>query len=156
MNAIDLKVIDQLMKQARTTWAELGAILGLTAPAAAERVRRLEEKGVIKGYAAVVDPEAVGCLVTAFVAVTLDHPSARSPFLEKMAHLPQVQECHHVAGDFDYLLKIRCASLRQLEGLISEQLKETRGVVRSKTTVVLSTVKETSAVPLAGSGCGDE
>ncbi len=107
MDNFDLKIIDCLMRKARMTWAELGALLGLTAPAAADRVHRLEERGVIKGYTALIDPEAIGCQVTAFIAVTLDQPAARGSFLASIVNLPQVQECHHIAGDYDYLLKIR-------------------------------------------------
>ncbi len=148
MNSFDLKIIRCLMGNARTTWAELGTLLGLTAPAAADRVRRLEERGVIKGYAAIVDPEAVGCLVTAYISVTLAKPADRKDFLTQIAALPQVQECHHIAGDYDYLLKIRNHTLRELETFVSEALKEIPGVVKTHTTIVMSTLKETPVLPV--------
>jgi Lrp/AsnC family leucine-responsive transcriptional regulator len=144
----DSKIIAKLMANARATWAELGALLGLSAPAAAERVRKLEERGVIKGYAALVDPDAVGCGLAALVAVTLERPEHRGPFLAKVAATPEILECHHTAGDEDYLLKIRCSGPRHLERLVSEELKALPGLVRTRTTVVLSTVKETPLLPL--------
>lgn len=148
LDTIDLKVIKKLMAEARTTWAELGLELGLSAPAAADRVHRLEKQGAIKGYHAVVDPEAIGYGLAAFVAVSLERPEHRSGFLAKVLRSPLIQECHHVAGDDDYLLKVRCSGPRQLEWLISEELKAVPGVGRTRTTVVLSTAKETPVVPL--------
>lgn len=147
MDEIDLKIIEQLMAQGRITWSELAGILELSAPATADRVRRLEG-GVIKGYTAIVDSEAIGYSLTAFIAVTLERPEHRSAFLQRVNDLPQVQECHHVTGDDDYLLKVRCRNTKDLERLISESLKELPGIVRTRTTVVLSTFKETAVMPL--------
>lgn len=149
LNANDFKIIAALMANARATWAELGTLLGLSAPAAADRVRKLEDRGIIKGYAALVDPDAVGCGFAALIAVTLERPEHRGPFLAKIAGLPEVLECHHTAGDDDYILKIRCGGPRQLEQLISGELKALPGLVRTRTTVILSTVKETPVLPLA-------
>ncbi|MDA8337055.1 MAG: Lrp/AsnC family transcriptional regulator [Peptococcaceae bacterium] len=148
MDTIDTKVLDRLMKNGRTTWAELGTLLDLSPPAAAERVRKLEERGVIKGYTALVDAPAVGCPLTAFIGVVLDRPRDREPFLEKVAELSAVQECHHVAGDEDYLLKVRASGLPELERLVSAELKGLPGVVKTRTTIVMSTVKETIRLPL--------
>ncbi len=148
LDALDSKALQYLMLQGRMTWSELAGLLGLSAPAVADRVRRLEERSVIRGYAALVEPEAVGCELTAFIAVTLARPEHRQPFWQRLQELPQVQECHHVAGDDDYLLKVRCRNTRDLERLISERLKDLSGVVRTRTTIVLSTLKETPALPL--------
>ena len=148
MDTIDYKAIQVLQGAGRMSWASLGEMLGMTGPAAAERVRRLEEAGVIVGYAALVDPESVGAILTAFVAVTLDRPEHRKGFLKKVAKLPEVQECHHVAGDDDYLLKIRCRGPRDLDRVISDELKSVPGVGRTRTTIALSTTKETPALPL--------
>ena len=148
LDSYDLQIIKQLMTQGRTTWAELGAILGLSAPAAADRVRRLEERRIIKGYTALLNPEAVGCGVTAFILVTLEHPRYRCPFLEKIQEMREIQECHHIAGEGDYLLKVRCFSLSCLEVVVSEQIKGMPGVFKTSTTIVLSTIKETPHLPL--------
>lgn len=148
MNSIDSKVIKQLMEQARTTWAELGTILGLSAPAAADRVRKLEESGVIKGYCALVDPEAIGYSIAAFIAVFLEKPEHRGGFLERVQEKPEIQECHHIAGEEDYILKVRCKGTRDLERLVSEEIKSIPGVAKTRTTVILSTVKETPVLPM--------
>ena len=147
MDAIDIAILRRLMERARTTWAELGSLLGLSAPAAADRVRKLEEAGVISGYAALVDPEAAGCGLGAFVSVTLERADDRRAFLDTVRLLPEVLECHHVAGSEDYILKLRCADTRELERLISDRLKSVPGV-RTRTGVILSTVKETHILPV--------
>lgn len=149
MDALDLKVLDVLMQQARMTWAELATQLGLSAPAAADRVRKLEERGVIRGYTARVDPASLGYDLTAFIIVTLGHPGDRDGFLARVHALPEIQECHHIAGDGDYLLKVRCRGTQGLERLITDVLKAIPGVVQTRTTIALSTLKETLALPVS-------
>ena len=148
IDALDLKVLGQLMQQARMTWADLAAQLGLSAPAAADRVRKLEDRGVIQGYLTQVNPDSLGYGLTAFIAVTLEHSRDREGFLAQVQALPQIQECHHIAGDGDYLLKVRCQGTRGLERLITDVLKEIPGVVQTRTTIALSTVKETISLPI--------
>jgi Lrp/AsnC family leucine-responsive transcriptional regulator len=148
LDLLDFKVVQHLMRQGRMTWSELAGILGLSAPSTADRVRRLEERQIIKGYAALVDPEAVNCGLAAFVAVTLEHPRHRQTFLHVVETLSEIQECHHVTGEDDYLLKIRCTGTKDLERLISDDIKAMSGILRTRTTIVLSTVKETSTLPI--------
>ncbi|NJN58815.1 MAG: Lrp/AsnC family transcriptional regulator [Leptolyngbyaceae cyanobacterium SL_5_9] len=148
MNSVDCKVLQNLMTQGRITWSELAGILELSAPATAERVRRLEERKIIKGYTALIDPEAVGCELTAFIAVTLERPEHRAAFLQRVQELAEIQECHHVTGEDDYLLKVRCRNTKDLEQLVSENLKGLPGILRTRTTIVLSTTKETPILPL--------
>jgi len=140
----------RLTENGRATWAELGALLELSAPAAAERVRKLEERGVIRGYTALVDAPALGYPLTAFIGVVLERPRDREPFLAKVGQLAAVQECHHVAGDEDYLLKVRVSGLPALEDLVSNELKGLPGVVKTRTTIVMSTVKETHRLAMEG------
>jgi len=148
LGTLDSKVVRLLMQNGRATWAELAQHLGLSAPAAADRVHRLEERGVIRGYAALVDAEAAGYPLVAFVAVVLDRPDRRAAFLKRIAAIPEVAECHHVAGDDDYLLKVRCRGTRDLDRLLLESLKTIPGV-RTRTTIVLGTAKESVVIPLA-------
>jgi len=148
LDNVDLKAIKQLMKQARTTWAELGALLGLSAPAAADRVHKLEVAGVIKGYSALVDPDAIGCGLAALISIIIEDPDQRANLLRKVDELPEIQECHHVAGDVDYILKVRCAGTRDLERLISKEIKSLSGI-KTRTMVILSTIKETPILPLS-------
>nr|WP_090891508.1 Lrp/AsnC family transcriptional regulator [Evansella caseinilytica] len=148
MDCFDVKIITLLMGKARMTWAELANEVGLSAPAVADRTHRLEEQGIIKGYGALIDPVRVGCECTAFVAVTLDHPQYRSPFLKKVNGIREIQECHHIAGDYDYLLKVRCRNTKDLDRVLSMELKEMDGISKTRTTIVLDTMKETHQVPL--------
>ena len=151
MDAIDIAILRRLMERARTTWAELGSLLGLSAPTAADRVRKLEDAGVIRGYAALVDPDAAGCGLGAFVSVSLERADDRAAFLDLVRAQPEILECHHIAGAEDYILKLRCADTRELERLISDRLKTVPGV-RTRTGVILSTVKETHILPVRVAG----
>jgi Lrp/AsnC family leucine-responsive transcriptional regulator len=147
MDAVDTKIIALLLHDGREAWARIGERVGLTGPAVAERVRRLEESGVIRGYAALVAPGPAGFPLTAFVSVTLETPHHRRAFLARVASLPEVQECHHVTGDDDYLLKIRSRGPADLDRLLTEQLKGGPGVLRTRTLVVLRSEKESVRFP---------
>jgi Lrp/AsnC family leucine-responsive transcriptional regulator len=151
MDTLDRKALAHLMRQGRASWAELGQLLGLSAPAAADRVRKLEEKGIIRGYAALPNPEALGYSLVAYVFVTLDSHRKRSVFLRSIEKLEEVTECHHIAGDDDYLLKIRCRGTHDLDRLLAHELKDKLAVARTRTTVVLATSKETIEVPVSES-----
>jgi len=149
MDTLDKKAIRFLMDHGRATWAQLGELLGLSAPSAADRVRKLEEQGVLRGYAALADAALLGYPLTAFVSVSLASHRQRAAFLRAVAKLEQVAECHHVTGDDDYLLKVRCRGTQDLDHLLARQLKEKLGVARTRTTIVLSTAKETVRIPIA-------
>jgi Lrp/AsnC family transcriptional regulator, leucine-responsive regulatory protein len=148
VDCFDLKIIKILMDNSRIKWSDLASQIGLSAPATAERVNRLIEQGVIKGFGAIVDSEKVGCECTAFVAVSLERPEYRTPFLKLINELEEVQECHHIAGEDDYLLKIRCRNTKDLDRVISHEIKSLQGVIRTKTTIVMDTMKETLKLPL--------
>ena len=148
MDAIDSKALTVLQRDGRVTWASLGTALGLTPPAAADRVRRLEEDGVITGYSALVDPARVGVTLTAFVSVSLTTHARRAAFLGVVARTPEILECHHVAGDEDFLLKVRCRDTADLEALLTKKLKASAAVARTRTVIVLSSEKESYAVPV--------
>jgi len=148
LDATDRALLLRLMRTGRATWADLADGLGLTAPAIAQRVRRLEERGVIRQFTAWVDPAAVAP-VTAFVAVELEQPEMRDRFAKALVGVEQVQEGYLLAGDHDYVLKIRAGSLAELERLVSVRLARLPGVSRLRTTVVLGTVKESPVLPLS-------
>ena len=148
LDATDVGILDALQRNCKQPLAEIGKQVGLSAPSVVERIKKLEDGGVIRGYAALGDPIQLGCPVTAFVAVALERPEHRAPFAELVRELPEVQECHHIAGDFDYMLKVRCAALLDLERIVGETIKGLAGVVRTRTTIALSAVKETPALPL--------
>ncbi len=148
MDSLDRKALAFLMKNGRASWADLGHHLGLSAPSAADRVRKLEQSGVIRGYAPLLDGELLGYPLVAFVSVTLGSHRHRSAFLRAIEKLEEITECHHVAGDDDYLLKVRCRGTKDLDRVLARELKERIGVARTRTIIVLSTAKETVRVPL--------
>lgn len=148
MDSLDRKALAFLMKNGRASWADLGHHLGLSAPSAADRVRKLEQSGVIHGYVPLLNAESLGYPLVAFVSVTLGSHRHRSAFLRAIEKLEEVVECHHVAGDDEYLLKVRCRGTKDLDRLLARELKDRVGVARTRTIIVLSTAKETVRVPL--------
>jgi Lrp/AsnC family leucine-responsive transcriptional regulator len=149
MDSIDKKILTRLMRDGRASWAALGQATGLSPAAAAQRVHRLEREGVIRGFAALVDADAVGADLLAFVAVRFAEPTSRTRFLKRVRSLPWIQECHHVTGESDYLLKVRCAGTKALERLISVELKDRCKVTETRTSIVLTSAKETVELGLA-------
>jgi len=148
LDTLDKKALNLLMRQGRATWAELGQHLGLSAPSAADRVRKLEVAKVITSYAALLDAASLGYPLTAFIFVTLGNHRQRAAFLRAIAKMDQVSECHHIAGDDDYLLKVRCRTTADLDHLLAKELKDQLGVSRTRTTIVLATAKETVQIPI--------
>ncbi len=143
----DLRVLSRLARDGRASWADLAGEIGLSPPAIAERVRNLQERGVILGFGARLDSEAIGRGTAAFVSVTLARPEHRAGFLRWVQGADDVLECHHVAGEGDYLLKVRVAGLRRLETMISLEIKSIPGVAATRTTIVLSSEKEEALTP---------
>ncbi|MCE5192244.1 MAG: Lrp/AsnC family transcriptional regulator [Actinomycetia bacterium] len=147
MDAIDLTILGILAGDARTTYSDIAEQVGLSGPSTADRVRRLEERRVIRGYHAEIAPDALGLDLTAFVEVTLEAPGHRDVFLSGISADARVVECHHVAGDHDYLLKVRCAGTAGLESFVSDVIKVIDGVARTCTTIVLSSAFERALSP---------
>jgi Lrp/AsnC family leucine-responsive transcriptional regulator len=144
LDDLDYKILEHLSLNGRATWADLAHILGLSAPSAAERVKRLEEKGVIVGYSAILNYKLLGYSLTAFIAVSLSHPKYMTGFLKAIEEMVEAEECHHVAGDDDYILKVRCKDTEHLDKFLNESLKILPGISRTRTTIVLSSSKESS------------
>jgi Lrp/AsnC family leucine-responsive transcriptional regulator len=145
----DLAILRALQADARATYADVGKAVGLAPSSVHERVRKLEGSGVISAYRAEVDPEALGLFVTALVSVTpLD---ARQPddLPERIQELPEVEDCHSVAGAENYILKVRTRTTADLEDLL-RRIRE-KAEVHTRTTVVLSTAFERrQVIPPAG------
>lgn len=142
LDAIDYKLIEILQKNARITQLELAAEVGLSQPAVAERMRKLEQDGVIVAYTAQVDARKLGKDITAFIGVGVSHPKFNPAFAKRIFALPEVLECHHVTGRDSYLLKVKIKNTEELDELISVKLRTIPGVTRTQTTIVLSSVKE--------------
>ena len=138
MDAVDRKIIDALRLDGRATYAELGRQVGLSASAVHERVGKLEAAGVIVGYHAVVDPSAVGLGVTALVGIHPTDTADEEEVAAELGALPEVESCYAVAGDDAFVVKVRVATVDQLEHTLG-RLRRIAGVSRTRTTVVLST-----------------
>lgn len=144
---LDRRLITLIQVDSSLSYAELGRRVGLSVSAVNERVRKLERADVIQGYSALVDPKTVGLDVCAFIQVTLTQTGDDATFRERVLARDDIMECHHVAGDDSYLLKVRTIDTAALEALIAEVLQDLPGVMRTRTGIVLSTVKETGALP---------
>jgi Lrp/AsnC family transcriptional regulator, leucine-responsive regulatory protein len=155
MDQADRRIVDLLQRNARTTQSELARAVGLSQPAVAERIRKLEERGVITGYAARVDAAELGIDVAAFIGVGIEHPKFFEGFTKKVQGLDEVLECHRVAGEDSYLLKIKTRNTSTLDRLLVEVLRTTPGVTRTHTTIVLASIKEESHVHAATAGEGE-
>jgi Lrp/AsnC family leucine-responsive transcriptional regulator len=146
----DLRILELLQTEGRLPNAELARRVGLTPPPTLERVRRLERAGVIRGYQARIDPRALGRRLTVFAAVslTMHESGAVGAFTEAVRAVPEVLECHHLTGESDYLLKVVVADTADYERLLRERLLRLPGVQRVQSSVVLSTLKEGSPIPV--------
>ncbi|MGE0719683.1 MAG: Lrp/AsnC family transcriptional regulator [Alphaproteobacteria bacterium] len=150
MDAIDRALLDAVQDDGRRPLASLATAVGLSTSAVNERLRRLHAEGVLTGTHGHVDPRRVGFDVCAFVEVLLAAPGDDVAFIAGVRGEPQVQECHHVTGDWSYLLKVRAHDTGDLERLVAGRIKTLPGVVRTRTTIALSSAKETAFLPCAG------
>jgi len=132
----DLEIVAALQEDARATYADVAQRVGLSPSSVHDRVRKLEQAGVIRGYRAIVDPDALGLLITALVAATPLDPQQPDDLPERLAEFPQVEDCYSVAGEANYILKVRTRTTAELEELI-RRLRE-KGGVATRTTIALS------------------
>lgn len=147
LDEIDRALLGHLMDDCKQSLAALGEKVHLSPPSVLERVRKLEEAGVLRGYHAEVSPKAVGLDIGSFIGVGIDHPRSIPGFEKQIAEMPEVLECHHVTGRHTLMLKVRTADTGSLHQLIS-RLRELPGVARTETMVVLATQIERSRLPL--------
>jgi Lrp/AsnC family leucine-responsive transcriptional regulator len=138
--------VQLLQADGRATQLQLAKEVGLSQPATAERIRKLEDAGIITGYTAKVDATKLGRDVTAFVGVGIEHPKYFDNFTKRVLAMPEVLECHRVAGQDSYLLKVRTRNTRTLDKLLVETLRTITGVTRTFTTIVLSSSKEDARI----------
>jgi Lrp/AsnC family transcriptional regulator, leucine-responsive regulatory protein len=147
LDAIDLEILQTLQEDCKIPLARIGDRVGLSAPSVIERIKKLEQAGVVRGYHAVLDSRRVGLDVTAFIGVLISQPPEIQDFEGTVSALEGVLECHHVTGGYTLLLKVKTQNTSSLEQLIS-QVRGIPGVTRTETMVVLSTHTERSQVPL--------
>jgi len=136
MEKLDRRILALLARDGRMSYTDIGKETGLSTSAAQQRVRRLEQRGVIRGYHARMDAEQLGLLVTAFVAIKPFDPSQPDDAPERLRHIEEVISCYSVAGDASYLLKVQVPSMAHLESLLAKIRSD--GKVSTQTTTVLS------------------
>ena len=140
LDAVDRRLVRELSADGRASYTDLAERVGLSVSAAHQRVRRLEQRGVIRGYGARIDPDALGLPLTAFVSVKPIDPGAPDDVPERLAGLGAIEACHSVAGEESYILKVRVGGPGELETLLQEI--RAKANVSTRTTVVLSTPYE--------------
>lgn len=151
LDDVDRRILGALQEDARRSRDSIGRAVGLSAAAVHERIRKLERSGTIRGYAALLDAERVGCDLMAFVRVFIDHPRFEGAFVDAVIAMPEIQECHWVTGSASCLLKARTRDRQELQKLILDRINALEGVRQTETIVVLSTSKETPRVHLDAS-----
>jgi Lrp/AsnC family leucine-responsive transcriptional regulator len=141
LDATDFRILELLQHNCKLSWGKVGEEVGLSAPSVLERVKKLEEGGVIRSYQAILDGRVLGLDVTAFIGVLIAQPTSIQAVEEQVTALPDVMECHHVTGDYTLLVKLKTQNTQSLEELI-RQIRQIEGVARTVTMVVLSTHTE--------------
>lgn len=143
MDKIDKAILSLLNRNGRATASEISREVHLSIPAVAERIRKMDESNVIENYTVRINREKAGWNIMAFIHVSVDDTENIANFREEISRYPCVLECHHVAGTYDYLLKVLTENMAALDFFLSNSLKTIQGVSSSNTTIVLSTLKET-------------
>ncbi len=145
LDDLDLRLLEALQRNARSTFAELGCLVGLRPPAVHDRVKRLEGRGYVRGYAAPLDNKLLGLELIAFVSCYTAPECGYDAFTKSLAQMPEVLEVHSVAGEESFVLKVMTRSTAHLDELLS-RLKAVPGMARTKTTIVLSSPFERGGI----------
>ena len=147
---LDEAILNILQQEGRISNVELGNRINLSPPAVHARLKRLEQKGFIRQYVALLDRERIGYDMLCFINVSLQlHQQEQvEMFKQRMLELPQVLECHHLTGEYDYLLKVVVRNRKDLEQFVVNQLTPIPAIARIHTSLVLSEIKSTTALPL--------
>lgn len=150
LDKIDKAILNLLQADGRISNSELAKKVHLSPPATLARVKRLEQEGYIAGYVSILNRDKTGHDTVCFISVSLEHhqPDKLRQFFETVKQLPQVQECHHLTGESDYLLKVVLKNNREMEDFIANTLLPMPGMSRVHTSVVLKEIKSSTAIPL--------
>ena len=150
LDKLDKNILTELQKDARISNTELARRINLSPPATLTRVKRLEEDGFIQSYAAIVNRQKAGYDLLCFISVSLQlHDTDQvTGFIKIIQEMPEVLECHHVTGEYDYLLKVVTRNTEDLEDFLMKRLTPISGVARIHTNLVLREEKSTSEIPL--------
>lgn len=148
IDGIDRKILEIMQDDGRVTNAEIARRIGMVPSAILERIRKLEDRGVIAGYTAKLNPTAIDKSLLAFVFVKADERVWQTGTGEALAEIPEVQEVHHIAGEDCFLVKIRARDTKSLGRLMRERFGAIDSIGSTRTTIVLETVKETTSLPI--------
>jgi Lrp/AsnC family leucine-responsive transcriptional regulator len=148
IDEISLKILKILQKRARVPNVEVARQVGLAPSAVLERIRKLEKQGIIEGYEVRLNPQFFDRGLVAFLTVKTNERADDAEIGKKLAYRPKVQEVHYAAGEDAFVVKVRAASLGELERLVREKIKSIEGVRSIKTAIVFTTYKETSQIPI--------
>ncbi|MBO5734148.1 MAG: Lrp/AsnC family transcriptional regulator [Clostridia bacterium] len=141
MDSLDYQILCCLKENARENATNIGAKISLSTSAVIERIKKLEASGLIQQYTTIIDQSISGRELTAFISVRLEHPKFNESFCEAVDNHNEIVECHYIAGDFDFILKVVTTSGKTLEEILNH-IKSTNGVSLTRTSVVLSTSKQ--------------
>ncbi|MDV3427499.1 MAG: Lrp/AsnC family transcriptional regulator [Bacillota bacterium] len=145
MDNIDIKIIKLLQSNSRITASEISGKINLSIPAVSDRLKKLDSSGVIEKYTIILNAKKLNKSLTAIMWVSLDNPKFADRFVEFVKNEDEIIECHYLAGDFDYSLKITTENTETLE-VILDKIKLVPGVMKTKTTVTLSTIKNSYSI----------
>lgn len=148
LDPTDNHLLDLLQRNARLSYAELGKAVGLSVSAVNERLKKLDAQGYVEHYTVRINAAQAGFDVCAFIHVLLITPDHEDKFLQRVSELQEIQECHHITGEFSYLLKVRVRTTAALEIFLKQGLKTVPGIARTHTAIALSSPKETSNLPI--------
>ncbi|RKN39177.1 Lrp/AsnC family transcriptional regulator [Streptomyces hoynatensis] len=149
MDAVDRQLIQALRENGRASYAELGRLVGLSGPSVTDRINRLEAAGVITGYRATVDARSLGLGVTALIGIQLSDAVDHEEVADRLRDFAQIEDCWFIAGEDSFMVKVRAGDVDGLERTV-RRLTGTKGVSRTRTTVVLSTKWENRVGDLPG------
>ncbi len=147
LDDLDIKILNILQKNGRTKRNVIAESIGLSIPSVSERLHKLEEKGILEGYFAKVNRKAFGYDIMAYILVTMESSKFYKSLTSKVEKVPQIIECHSVLGEGSHLLKAIVKNTEALEKLLNE-IQSWPGVISTKTTFVLSTIKETTQIEI--------
>jgi Lrp/AsnC family leucine-responsive transcriptional regulator len=151
IDEIDRQILTIIQENARTPNAEIARQVGMAPSAILDRLRKLEERGLIQGYTVQLNARELGFGLLAFVFVRTDDRASKISTAEKLAKIPEVQEVYQVAGEDCYLVKVRTTDTGALGRLLREQFGAIKSITSTRTTIVLDTVKDSTALPLRSS-----
>lgn len=149
LDRIDRKILDELQKNARISYVELGERVGLSTSPCLERVKRLEHDKYISGYTAILNPELLEAGLMVYVEIKLEYDSKSifEKFRQAALRIPYLLECHLLSGDFDYLMKIRVADMTEYRQLLGDILRDLPGVRDTRSYIVMEIIKESTRLP---------